>query len=167
MSDIHEKNETVDAVSTEENADLRKKYLTIWSDDQLYGIPIAYVIQIIKCPEMTGVPNAVDYIAGVTNVRGKMVSVLDLRIRFGSAPGEITDKTCVVLTSIRDKQVGILVDCVNEVCTVEDHSIEPPPRISSDGDQQYFTGITKQEDRLVMLIDVTQLIDEGDYSVFS
>ena len=126
--------------------------------DEYYGIDIASVESIIKPQAITVVPHAPFFIEGVTNLRGKVVPVVDLRKRFSLPPEDATKDSRIVVVMITNLEVGMVVDGVSEVLTVADGSIEPPPPMVLSIDSTFITGIAKLEDKLVILLDLAKVL---------
>ena len=138
------------------------KYLTFWTDNQLFGIPIADVVQIIGIQEITPIPDAPAYAKGVINLRGEIIPVVDVRKRFGRPEIPYTDHTCIIVTSLEDGWIGYIVDLVDEVTLIDDDHISPPPRVSRDNTMQYLSGIGRVNDRVVLLIDAEKILSGRD-----
>ena len=139
-----------------------EKYLTFWTDGELYGIPISDVVQIISMQGITPLPDFPAYAKGVINLRGNIIPVIDIRIRFGKAEIEYTDNTCIVVTSIEDSYMGFIVDAVDEVTDLDEDSISPPPKVSRDVTNRYLTGIGQIGDKVVLLLDVAKILSENE-----
>jgi purine-binding chemotaxis protein CheW len=131
-------------------------------DKEEYGIDILNVQEIIRSVEISRVPNAPEFVDGVINLRGKIVPVLDLRKRFGK-PARPKDKdTRIIVIELGDKVVGFIVDKMKEVIRIPQSIIEAPPELSLDVNTQYITGIAKLEDRILVLLDLVQLLDGNE-----
>ena len=138
---------------------MRGKYLTFLVGDIGYGIEISYVVEIISVQEITLVPHTHAYVKGIINLRGTVVPVIDMGMRFGQGEIEYTDKTCIIVLSMDDMSVGILVDCVQDVSNIEDENIQDPPKTTGSVMKNNFikaVGLSAGE--------VKQLIDV--YTVF-
>lgn len=130
-----------------------------------YGIEIATVDGIIKMQEVVSVPHAPAFVEGVTNLRGSVLPVIDLRKRFGMPPSEATNDTRIVVVNIEGtRKVGMIVDAVTEVLTIPEDSIEPTPPIVSTIDSSFIIGIAKVDDRLVILLDLASVLNEKEKS---
>ncbi|HEY3929131.1 MAG TPA: chemotaxis protein CheW [Candidatus Koribacter sp.] len=129
---------------------------------ETFGVPIHLVHEIVRVPEITAVPEAPDYIEGVINLRGKIVSVIDLRKRFGEK--EITShrKNRVMVVEVDKKLVGLIVDSASEVLKVPEAEIEQPPNVFDEDDVNYVTGVGKLKGRLIILIDLTKILQRGE-----
>jgi len=144
------------------------KYLTFWTDNQLFGVPISDVVQIIGIQEITSIPEFPDYAKGVIDLRGSIIPVIDVRIRFGKKEAEYDERTCIIVTSIENSYMGFIVDAVDEVTNVDDDAISPPPRVSSqDYTNAYLIGICKVENRVVLLLDTGKILTENEFEQVS
>jgi len=138
---------------------MRGKYLTFLVADVGYGIEISYVVEIISVQEITLVPHTHAYVKGIINLRGTVVPVIDMGMRFGQGEIEYTDKTCIIVLSMDEMSVGILVDGVQDVSNIEDENIQDPPQTTGSAIKNHFikaVGVSAGE--------VKQLIDV--YTVF-
>jgi purine-binding chemotaxis protein CheW len=129
---------------------------------ETFGVPIHLVHEIVRVPEITAVPDAPDYIEGVINLRGKIISVIDLRKRFGEK--EITShrRNRVMVIDVEKKMVGLIVDAASEVLKLPPTEIENPPNVFEEGDLNYVTGVGKYKGRLIILIDLTKILQRGE-----
>jgi purine-binding chemotaxis protein CheW len=123
-----------------------------------YGVDIAAVESIIKMQDITVVPHTPDYIEGVTNLRGTVLPVVDLRTRFGLPRQEATHDTRIVVVDVGGTKVGMVVDAVTEVLRVSSEAIEPPSSLVMSNLSSFINGIAKVDSRLVILIDVRKAI---------
>lgn len=149
------------AQDSEQTAPLTK-YLTFWTDGELFGIPISDVVQIISMQGITPLPDFPDYAKGVINLRGNIIPVIDIRIRFGKSEAEYNENTCIIVTSIEDSYMGFIVDSVDEVTDLDEDSVSPPPKVSKDITNRYLTGIGQIGDKVVLLLDVTKILSENE-----
>lgn len=129
---------------------------------ETFGVPIHLVHEIVRLPEITAVPDAPDYIEGVINLRGKIISIVDLRKRFGERTIEPSRKNRILVAEIDKKIVGLIVDAASEVMRLPESEIEAPPRLFEDDGDNYITGVGKVNGRLVILIDLTKVLQKGD-----
>lgn len=148
-----------------------QKLLTFCLDKEEYGISIVKVKELIGMMDITKVPRTPEYVKGVINLRGKIIPVMDLRIKFGLVPQEYTDRTCIIVVEavIRDKKriLGIIVDTVSEVVSLPTDSIEPPPEYGSTADQSSIFGIAKIEDNVVIILDIDKIFMNDDITRIS
>lgn len=147
--------------------EMQGKYLTFWTDNQLFGIPICDVVQIIGNQEITSIPDSPRYAKGVINLRGNIIPVIDVRLRFGKEEAEYDDKTCIIVSKIEENYIGFIVDSVDEVTTIDDSEISPPPKMSKDRTNAYLTGIGKIENKVVMLLDASKILNQDEFELVS
>lgn len=126
--------------------------------DEEFGISILEVQEIIRVVEITTLPQGPSFVEGVINLRGQIVPVVDLRRRFSLPAIEKDNNTRIIVVELADKTVGFLVDRVQEVIRIETAVIEPPPDLATSIDAQYITGVAKLEDRLLILLDLSQVL---------
>jgi len=125
-----------------------------------YGVAIAAVESIIKLQAITTVPHAPRFVEGVTNLRGKVLPVIDLRKRFGLAPQSPTKNTRIIVVEAQGMTVGVVVDGVNEVLRVNAEAIEPPSPLVTTLESTFITGIAKVAERLVILLDLGKVLSQ-------
>ncbi|NLM22180.1 MAG: chemotaxis protein CheW [Peptococcaceae bacterium] len=124
-----------------------------------FGVDIMKVQEIIRIPPITRVPKAPDFIEGVINLRGNVIPVVNLRVRFGMLPGEETDLSRIIVLQIDNKIFGVRVDGVTEVMRLSSDSIEPPPPIALGLDASFIRGVGKIGDRLLILLELDKIMD--------
>lgn len=129
---------------------------------ETFGVPIGLIHEIVRVPEITAVPDAPDYVEGVINLRGKIISVIDLRKRFGEAQIEASRKNRILVAEIEKKLVGLIVDAASEVIRIPQEEIEAPPEVFEENEVKYVTGVGKLNGRLVILIDLTKILQQGE-----
>lgn len=125
---------------------------------EYYGLDIAVVKEVITLRPITAIPRTPAFVEGVTNLRGKVLPVIDLRKRFGLPIGEVTKHSRIVVVEINDTMVGMLVDAVSKVLTVPEGAIEPPSPLVTTVDSAFITGIAKVDDLLIILLDVEKVL---------
>jgi len=126
---------------------------------ETYGVPITSLHEIVRVPEITAVPDAPEYMEGVINLRGKIVSVIDLRKRFGeqlAAPGR---RNRILVVEHHGRLSGLIVDSASEVLKIPSTEIEPPPAVLQEGGLTCVTGLGKYKGRLIMLLDMNKLLE--------
>ena len=133
------------------------KYLTFFLANEEYGLQILTVHEIIGMMPVTRVPRTPDFIRGVLNLRGRVIPVVDLRIRFGMEVVENQD-VCIIVVQVRGIQMGIVVDRVSEVVMVAAADIEPPPSFGFDVPTDFLLGIAKAQGRVRMLLDIDHVL---------
>lgn len=129
---------------------------------ETFGVPIGLVHEIVRVPDITSVPDAPDYVEGVINLRGKIVSVVDLRKRFGEKAITANKKNRILVTEVESKMVGLIVDAASEVLKIPEGEIELPPGVFEEDDLHYVTGVGKLGGRLVILIDLNKILQRGE-----
>lgn len=146
-----------------DSSEMDGKYLTFWLDGQLYGVPIADVVQIIKAQEITEIPEFPAYAKGIINLRGTIIPVIDVRLRFGKAEAEWNERTCIIIASLREREVGFIVDQVEEVSDIPDADVAPPPASTGYG-ETFLTGLGKHDGRVTLLLDTRKILSETQFS---
>jgi purine-binding chemotaxis protein CheW len=138
------------------------KYLTFSLDDEEYGIGILKIKEIIGMMPITPVPQTPGYVKGVINLRGKVIPVVDLRLKFGMDAMDYTERTSIIVVEIaaleRTIQIGIVVDLVSEVLTIKADEIEDTPTFGADFDSDYILGMAKMDGRVKILLDIHQVL---------
>ena len=141
------------------------KYLLFNLGEEEYGIDISKVTGIEELQKVTHIPDMPEYMKGVINLRGKVVPVIDLRLRFGMEEKEYDDRTCIIITHIKSFSIGLIVDTVTVVIDMDQGSIDPPPSFRSDsGKERYIYGLARIEDSVKILVDVEKIIHEDEIS---
>ena len=135
-----------------------RKVVVFTLQGQLYGLDIANVESIIKIQPITRVPHARFYVIGVTNLRGEVLPVIDLRVRFGLETTETQKDSRIVVLTIEREKIGVLVDTVTEVLSIALSAIEPPPPLAITSESAFITGIAKVSTNLVTLLDLTKIL---------
>ena len=147
-------------------SDLAGKYLTFKLDVEEFGLEILKVQEIIKMMDITRVPRTPAFVRGVINLRGKVIPVVDLRLKFGMEARAGTDKTCIIVVTVKKATgavvMGIIVDEVSEVLDVVGSSIEPPPEFGGAVDTSFILGMGKVGERVVTLMDVDRVLTGED-----
>ncbi|WP_334110094.1 chemotaxis protein CheW [Thermodesulfitimonas autotrophica] len=150
----------------DENEDTQEdKFLTFVLADEEYGIEIRYVTEIIGMQKITEVPDVPSYIRGVINLRGKVIPVMDVRLRFGLPERPYDERTCVVVINVAEQAVGLIVDRVSEVLDIPKSEIEPPPQVKKGSGSRFIEGLGKVGDTVKILLNAEKLLfDEGGSS---
>lgn len=144
------------------NEDTQKgKFLTFCMGNEFYGIEIKYVTEIIGLQPITEIPEMPEYIKGIINLRGKIIPVMDVRLRFRKPFREYNDRTCIVVIEIREISIGLIVDTVSEVISIPDEEIVAPPNMAKEGNK-YIKGIGKVGSDVKLLLDSDKLLNETD-----
>jgi purine-binding chemotaxis protein CheW len=125
---------------------------------QTYGVDIASVAEIIRMESITKVPRAPEFVEGVINLRGKIIPVIDLRLRFSLPEGDHTGQSRIIIVEIGEMTIGMIVDAVLEVLRIPLDSIEPPPAIVNEVDVIYLRGIALWERRMIILLNIDKIL---------
>lgn len=137
------------------------KYLTFFLGNEEYGLKILTVHEIIGMMPVTRVPRTPDFIKGVLNLRGKVIPVIDLRIRFSMEVVDTQD-VCIIVVQVRGIQMGIVVDRVSEVVNINADEIEPPPSFGFDVPTDFLLGLGKSQGRVKMLLDIDHVLTDSE-----
>ncbi|MCO4782568.1 MAG: purine-binding chemotaxis protein CheW [Candidatus Cloacimonetes bacterium] len=138
------------------------KFLTFKINNEDYGISIRFITEIIGIQKITPLPDLDGCVKGVINLRGRVIPVIDVRIKFGLNELEYHDRTCIIVVNIQDKSVGLIIDEVAEVANIPASLIDPPPNINHGGSSRYIEGMGKLENQVVILLDVNKLLFEAE-----
>jgi purine-binding chemotaxis protein CheW len=125
---------------------------------ETYGVPITSLHEIVRVPDITAVPDAPEYLEGVINLRGKIVSVMDLRKRFGAKQATVKKNNRILVVEHAGRLAGLIVDSASEVLKIPADSVEAPPAVFQDGGLNCVTGLGKVAGRLVVLLDMSKLL---------
>lgn len=145
----------------EDEDTLKGKYLIFEMGSELYGMEIRYITEIIGVQPITEVPEMPEYVKGITNLRGKIIPVMDARLRFKKEERAYDEKTCIIVLSADAATAGLIVDGVAEVLTLRDEDISPPPEMSRGG-HQYVKGIGKTGESVKLLLDCAKLLGDDE-----
>jgi len=157
---VKEKNESFDDDFDDDDDESvsENQFLTFKVDSENYGINIMQVVEIIRMIKITEVPHTYQFIKGIINLRGKIIPVMDIRIRFGIPEKDYDERTCIIVTNMKDVDMGIIVDRVSEVVEVLESQIDPMPKINNKNAQKYVKGIGKVGDEIKILLDLDRLL---------
>ncbi len=152
---------------TSEHDAQKGKYMTFKSGNEYFGLKIQYVNEIIGFQAITAIPETEDYIKGLINLRGKILPVIDVRLRFKQDPFEYNDRTCIIVINVKDTVVGLIVEKIAEVVEIPDENILPPPSIGrmDKAQNQYVYGIGRVGDSVKLLLDPDKLLNDEDLSL--
>lgn len=143
------------------------KFLTFVLGTEEYGLEILTVHEIIGLMHITRVPRTPAHVVGVANLRGKVIPVIDLRMKFGMEPIEPTPRTCIIVVQSQGLQFGLVVDQVSEVVDWAEDDVVEPPMLGEGVDTDYILGIGKSKDRVTFLLDIDQILFDGDLDIIS
>lgn len=142
-----------------------QEYLTFILGEEEYGIDILRVQEIRGYDAVTGIANAPPFIKGVINLRGTIVPIVDMRIKFNLSNATYNEFTVVIILNVLDRTVGIVVDGVSDVVALEANEIKPPPEFGSAFDTQFLTGLGVSNERMLILVDIEKLIGSRDMAL--
>lgn len=143
---------TTRAETAEANDDLVGRFLSFYVGDVLYGVELLYVKEIIGLQQITRIPSLPDYITGIMNLRGKVIPIIDVRLKLGQEPRSYDEKTCAIITLIADMQVGLIVDSVAEVISSGQALKLLPPEMPASG-ENYIHSIMHLDNKVVLCLD--------------
>jgi purine-binding chemotaxis protein CheW len=129
---------------------------------EAYGVEIGRVEEIIRMQPITRIPNGPAFIEGVTNLRGRVIPVLDLRKRFGLSASESTRRSRIVVGELGEHTVGLVVDGVSEVLVVSCEAVEPPSTLVMSADSAFLRGVAKLDDRPILLLDLSRILTRSE-----
>ena len=140
------------------------KFLTFGIGSEVYGIEIGVVTEIISIQKITEIPEVPEYIKGIINLRGQIIPVMDVRLRFKKPFREYSERTCIIVVQVHELAIGLIVDDVAEVIFMEDEQIVAKPDIKS-AQNQYIKNIGKVGDQIKLILDCEELLDANDEEV--
>jgi len=147
---------------TEMEEDTQKnRFLTFMVDSEAYGLEIRIVTEIVGIQKITEVPEVPAFIKGVINLRGRVIPVMDVRLRFKREPVLYNDRTCIIIVDMQKWSVGLIVDSVSEVLPIPEEEIVPPPELYIEKNR-YINGIAKANGGIKMLLDCDKLLTEEE-----
>ncbi len=149
----------MEAVVTKTKVRVREeKFLTFVLNNEVYGIEILKVREIIGLMDITNVPQTPDYMKGVINLRGKVIPVIDLRLKFSIPEEEHTQETCTIVVEVDKTSIGIIVDNVSEVMEIKGDKIEDTPPFGQGIDTSFIMGLGKAKEAIVILLDIAKVL---------
>jgi purine-binding chemotaxis protein CheW len=149
----------LDEKQYEEEDTQKGRYLTFTLEDNVYGLQIRFVTEIIGIQTATKVPETPDYVKGIINLRGRIIPLIDVRLKFGKEEIAYNERTCIIVIDVESVAVGLIVDKVDDVLTLDDTQIAQPPRSGSVGfENRYIEGIGKVGEIVILLLDAEKLL---------
>jgi purine-binding chemotaxis protein CheW len=139
------------------------QWVTYRLDEETYGINVMQVQEVLRYTEIAPVPGAPDYVMGIINLRGNVVTVIDTRARFGLPPSEITDNSRIVIIESDEHVVGILVDSVAEVVYLRSSEIDSAPNVGTEESTKFIQGVSNRSDELLILVDLNKLLSDEEW----
>ena len=158
--------EATDRLEQEEDSQ-RNKFLTFSLGKEDYGIDICYVTEIIGIQAITAIPEMPGYMKGIINLRGKIIPVMDVRIRFKKEFRPYDDRTCIIVIETNGITLGLIIDGVSEVLSIPESEIALPPQIKKDLQHHYVKGIGKVGGSVKLLLDCEKLLSDDEIETIS
>lgn len=140
------------------------QWVTFRLEDEIYGVNVMQVKEVLRYSEIAPVPGAPTYVLGIIHLRGTVVTVLDTCQRFGLSSGEITDATRIMILEVEGYVIGLLVDAVSEVVYLRQSEIEVTPNVGNDESSKFIQGVCHKNDILLILVDLDKLLSEDELS---
>ncbi|ANX12306.1 chemotaxis protein CheW [Fictibacillus halophilus] len=142
-----------------------QKVIIFQLKDEEYAVPVQEVKSIERMQHITRIPRTVPFVKGVINLRGVVTPIIDLRSRFDIEETDYTDSTRIIIVSVGTIEAGLIVDSANDVIDLEADSIEPPPEVVGGVDAEYIQGVAKIEKRLLILLNLTKVLNPEKLAV--
>ncbi len=139
------------------------QWVTFQLEEETYGINVMQVREVIRYTEIAPVPGAPDYVLGIINLRGNVVTVIDTRSRFGLIEGEVTDNTRIIVIESERQVIGILVDSVAEVVYLRSSEIDTTPSVGTDESAKFIQGVSNRDGKLLILVDLNKLLSDDEW----
>ena len=156
-------NLTKQSASKTEAADVILQWVTFKLQEETYGINVMQVQEVLRYTEIAPVPGSPDYVLGIINLRGNVVTVIDTRSRFGLEPGEVTDNSRIVIIEAEKQVIGILVDSVAEVVYLKASEIDTAPNVGTDESARFIQGVSNRDGELLILVDLNKLLSDEEW----
>ena len=165
LSELKRQDEELMDISDEDDAQ-KSKYMTFKSGNEYFGLKIQYVNEIIQIPSITAIPRTEDYIKGLINLRGKIIPVIDVRLRFKQEAFEYDDRTCIIVVMVNDVVVGLIVEQIADVIEIREENILPPPKAgrADKADHKFVYGIARVGNSVKLLLEPDKLLNDEDYA---
>tara|TARA_B100000700_G_scaffold294374_1_gene356293 strand:- start:5904 stop:6407 length:504 start_codon:yes stop_codon:yes gene_type:complete len=143
------------------------QWVTFQLEQETYGINVMQVQEVLRYSEIAPVPGAPDYVLGIINLRGNVVTVIDTRLRFGLPENEITDNTRIVIIESDKQVIGILVDSVAEVVYLKKSEIDSAPNVGTEESARFIQGVSNREGELLILVDLDKMLTDEEWDEIS
>ena len=143
------------------------QWVTFKLENETYGVNVMQVQEVLRYTEIAPVPGAPDYVLGIINLRGNVVTVIDTRLKFGLMPAEITDNSRIIIIEAEKQVVGILVDSVAEVVYLKASEIDPAPSVGTEESARFIQGVSNRKDDLLILVDLNKLLSDNEWDELS
>jgi len=156
-------NLTAQSGKTKEVTDLVLQWVTFKLQEETYGINVMQVQEVLRYTDIAPVPGAPDYVMGIINLRGNVVTVIDTRARFGLPPSEVTDNSRIVIIESERQVIGIMVDSVTEVVYLKQSEIDTAPNVGTDESAKFIQGVSNRDGELLILVDLNKLLSDDEW----
>jgi len=160
MSKLEQVNEAISTATA-------NQFVTFTLGDEQYGIAILKVQEVIGYPGFTKIPNMPSFVKGVINLRGSVVPVIDLRLKFAMQEREYDTYTVIAILEVKEKVIGVIVDAVSDVITLKEDEMQPTPDFSSGVKAEFISGMGRKGDTLIILLDIDRVLSEGEIGMLS
>ena len=150
-------------VRKEKSNDEVLQWVTFQLEEETYGINVMQVREVLRYTEIAPVPGAPDYVLGIINLRGNVVTVIDTRSRFGLMQGEITDNTRIIVIESERQVIGLLVDSVAEVVYLRSSEIDSTPSVGTDESSKFIQGVSNRDGKLLILVDLNKFLTDEEW----
>ncbi|NOY71439.1 MAG: chemotaxis protein CheW [Gammaproteobacteria bacterium] len=147
---------------SEDQDDPMLQWVTFQLNDEVYGVNVMQVQEVLRVTEIAPVPGAPGYVLGIINLRGNVVTVLDTRARFGLPQQNVDDASRILIIESSDQVVGILVDSISEVVYLRASEIEPAPNVGNEESSRFIQGVCNREEKLLILVDLNKFLTEDE-----
>lgn len=144
-----------------------EQYVTFFIRNEIYGVPVMKVQEIIGMTKITAMPNSLPFMKGVIDLRGAVVPVIDLRLKFEMEQAEYNNFTVIIIVEVKDRLVGMIVDSVSDVLSIPVHSIQETPSFSAKINTEYMQGIGQKDDTLVIILDVDRILTTAEFEIIN
>lgn len=158
--------DNMEEIETEEDTQ-KGRFLTFALGKETYGIEIRYVTEIIGIQAITELPELSEYVKGIINLRGKIIPVMDVRLRFKKECKEYNDRTCIIVIDINNLSIGLIVDSVSEVLSIDEKDIVEPPQMNKGYNNRYIKSIGKVGNDVKLLLDCEKMLTDDEIDSLS
>lgn len=143
------------------------QWVTFKLENEVYGINVMQVQEVLRYTEIAPVPGAPNYVIGIINLRGNVVTVIDTRVRFGLMPSEVSENSRIVIIEAEKQVIGILVDGVAEVVYLRSSEIDIAPNVGTDESSKFIQGVSNREGELLILVDLNKFLNDEEWDELS
>ncbi|QUM79767.1 chemotaxis protein CheW [Moritella sp. 5] len=143
------------------------QWVTFKLENEIYGINVMQVQEVLRYTEIAPVPGAPNYVIGIINLRGNVVTVIDTRVRFGLMPSEVSENSRIVIIEAEKQVIGILVDGVAEVVYLRSSEIDMAPNVGTDESAKFIQGVSNRDGELLILVDLNKFLSDDEWEELS